>query len=203
MNSEDQVTILLQLEKTATEQMMAIKSEEMLWLRVFLLVYGAVLAWSVQHWLVAQAVSSSERGLVRGVLVFSFLGTAVFCLHFLLTRWSYYGVFSRLVRVQDMLGLYDSSKWHGGQAPLDGVEQIDMVANLRSWWRITKPYSSFFTRVAYLLGSQFLLAVVSFLAFKKIDSKTSHWSLFLSALVIILLVGLLLYFDYRHFAKRS
>jgi hypothetical protein len=203
VNSEHDVTILLQLEKTSTEQMLEIKRDEMSWLRVFLVMSGATVAWSVQRWFAKPSVSASDGGLVWAVLIFSSLATIAFYFHFLLTRWSYYGVSARLMRIQEMLRLYDGNAWAGARAPFSRSEQIGMVKDFRSWWKITKPHSSFATRLVYIFGSNVMICIICFYATKMIGKSTSSFLLLELIILNILLVALFLYCDFRHFHSRA
>ena len=199
LRDEDKVTILLQMEKTATGQMMEIKREEMSWLKVFLLFYGALIAWTVQRWLGQAQPTAQDKGLVYGVLVFSLLATFIFSFLFITTRWSYYGVSRRLLRVQMLLGLYDSTKWNGQEAPLGELDKIGVVKGLRTWRENTKPLSSFTTRMVYLSGANLTISFIAYFALKKIDPATSPYFLATWIIINIVLIVSVMLIDFLHF----
>jgi len=196
---EDKVTVLLQLERTATDQMAEIKREEMSWLKMVLLFYGAVIAWTVQRWMGKETPDSSDGNLVYGVLIFSFLATIVFYLLFVRTRWSYYGIATRLLRIQDLLGLYDPPQWDGKTAPFTDADRIGMVKGLRTWRENTKPFSSFMTRMVYVLGSNLTLVFIAYCALRKIDTSTSIYFLVTWITFNLAVLMIFMFVDFLHF----
>ena len=199
LKDEDKVKILLQLEKTATDQMMEIKRDEMSWLRIFLLFYSAVIAWGVHRWLGAEKPNSSEVTIVYSVSIFSFIATIIFYFLFLNRRWSYYGVATRLVRLQDILRLYDRTTWCGN-SPLSDGDRIGAVKDFGTWRKNTKPFNSFITRILYVAGANGTVAFVVSLALNKIQRNVSC---FVVTWIILNIVALLfvMWFDFRHFRK--
>lgn len=204
LSHEDRVKILLQLEKTATDQMMEIKRDEMSWLRIFLVFYSAVIAWGVHRWLGADKLNSSELTMIYSVSIFSCIATAVFYWLFMNRRWSYYGVAKRLVRVQDILRLYDSTTWNG-TAPLRDADKIATVTGFSTWYKNTKPLNSFITRLLYVAGANVTVLVVACLALNRIHPNTSCFVVTLLACTILNIFGLsvVMWFDFRNFYKRG
>lgn len=201
LKDEDKVQILLQLEKTATDQMMEIKKEEMSWLRIFLLFYSAVIAWSVQRWLGLNTPNYSELTMVRSVWLFAFISTIVFYVLFIRTRRSYYGVAKRLVRVQDLLHLYDSTTWNG-TPPLLDVDKIGTVTGFCTWRKNTKPFNSFTTRIMYLFGANVIIAFVAYLGLKRIEPNTSLFFLVTRIILNIVILFLVMLCDFLSFYAR-
>ncbi|HAU36473.1 MAG TPA: hypothetical protein DCX07_01995 [Phycisphaerales bacterium] len=199
LRNEDKVAILLQLEKTATSQMMENKREEMSWLKVFLLFYGALVAWSAQRWLAQAQVNAQDAGLVHGVLIFSLVATFVFSFLFIRTRWSYYGVSRRLLRIQSLLGLYDAETWGESDAPLGDIDRIGYVKGWRTWRENTKPFSSFTTRMIYVWGSNMTMCFIAYFALTRIDPKTSVYFLVFWLIINVFLLGLIMLIDFLHF----
>lgn len=201
LKDEDKVKILLQLEKTGTDQMMEIKKEEMSWLRIFLLFYSAVIAWSVQRWLGSNTLDRSELEMVNYVWLFAFVSTIVFYVLFIRTRRSYYGVAKRLVHVQDILRLYDKDTWNG-DPPLYDADRIGTVTGFWTWRKNTKPFNSFTTRIMYLFGANLIVAFVANLALKKIDPNTSRCFLATRSILNIVAVLLVMLCDFLSFYVR-
>lgn len=204
LSTDQQVTVLLELQDDAVEQLAEIKREEMQWLQAFLLFYGAVVAWCVARWLPSPRseapLAASEESVVVATLAVSFLATGLFTFHFIRTRWSYYGVAARLANIQHLLGLYDGAGWHGG-APLRGNPYRGFIGGLESWQHTTRPMSSFLTRIVYLVGANMVVSLVCWSSLSRSSGHAGPWFLVTCFLLNAVIAGGAFALDYVHFLR--
>lgn len=209
LETPHKVDILLQQQQIAVKQMEAIKNEEMSWLKVFLLFYGATVAWSVSRWFLTPGSTpftpkeaNSELIIIFAVLLFSFVATAIFTFLFTQTRKSYYGVRGRLDTIQKMLCLTEENTFGEGRV-FDAKQSIVNIKDKQTWNDITKPNSSFLTRMVYLFGANIAVLIIMYLSMIKIGKDQSLWLLAfcVAANATIFLVAR--FFDYHHFVKKA
>ena len=209
LDTTNKITVLLQQQQIAVTQMDSIKSEEMSWLKVFLIFYGAVVAWSVSRWFLVPGATQyskdeadAELFIIYAVLIFSYFATAIFTFLFSQTRKSYYGVRKRLDTIQQMLLLTNDEVYGDGRI-FDAVETIDNIIDKETWHRITKPNSSFLTRMVYLFGANTAVLIICYLSILKIGKEQSIWFLVCFLLVNSFIFISARHFDYHHFVKKS
>jgi hypothetical protein len=183
IDDKDRVGILLQGQKTATDQMSAIKNYEMSWLKVFLIFYTAVIAWVVGRWFgpatggtTPATASPGDLTLLWTAMWFSFIGTALFAFLFIHTRHSYYMVKERLHKFDQCLKLYDPAQWDG-IVFFPPEHASGRVRAFRDWCKRTKPLSSFLTRLVYIFGANAGIDYLVYLAFEKEGSPQSGYFL--------------------------
>ncbi|MFT3684385.1 MAG: hypothetical protein QM783_05560 [Phycisphaerales bacterium] len=201
LTDDNKVTILLELQHDAVEQLAEIKREEMKWLQTFLVFYGALVAWGASRWL---PVSPSSRGaddtsLVHWILTVSFLATLLFTYHFIRTRWSYYGVAARLSQCQHLLHLYTPLEW-GGKAPLGDSPYGRLIDGFGSWRKATKPMSSFLTRIVYLVGANLMVASICWRGFEEAQRPQPLWFFLCVILANMVVIALGFMIDFIHFS---
>ncbi|MBN2286842.1 MAG: hypothetical protein JXI43_10375 [Tissierellales bacterium] len=208
---EDKVKILLQQEKNAVDQLMEIKRDEMSWLRVFLLFYSAIVVWSVQRWLghdqaatemVNDLLVKRESSLIYATLFFSYFATFIFSFLFIRTRWSYYGVANRLIAAQELLQLYNAECWNG-ENPLKPINKINQTKNYSEWMKYTKPMSSFFTRLIYLIGANLTIMFIASYALKWLSGDLTPYFYVTWILANLILLMSVFIIDFIHFVTKS
>ena len=173
--------VLRQTQLQLHEKLLALRAEELTWLKLFLLLYSGLAAWLIARWLSAESTTHSlsnlDPPLLYGTLAFSWLGLLVGSEHFLRLRRSYFRVGRMLVRCQDRLGLFEPGReifpWRLGE-----------VTDLASW-RGTRIEATFTTRVGYIAGGNL---AVTFLATAALGGR-----MFGMAWQCVLLATLLLY----------
>ncbi len=80
----DTVKILLQSEKIAVDQLLEIKREELQYLKVFLLFFGAITTWIISQWLSPSRLPISnmdidlQLDLIKTTYLFSYFATVIF-----------------------------------------------------------------------------------------------------------------------------
>ena len=208
MNSKDKVVILLQEEKTATDQMSEIKRDEMSWLKVFLLFYGALIAWIVARWFDRSAHSTASPNvgaddviLLWTAAVFSLVATLMFAALLVHRRHSYFLVRKRLHTIQKLLKLYEPAEWDN-LTILSPEHRSTDVCDCRSWLELTKPLSSFLTRLVYIIGANLVIDFLVWLAFRRTGSPQGPCFILLF-LVLNVFLGICVYVhDLYHFLAR-
>lgn len=202
ISTESSILVLLQAEKFAVDQMQEIKRDEMSWLKVFLVFYGAVITWLVTEWIPgSNELSDSSIEVIRLIQNVTLAATFLFAYLFATTRDSYYGVRKRVEKVQDMLFL-NREGIHGEHA----VYQTKKVEDIRSpsdWWNVTKPQSSFLTRMVYLLGGYWAVTVIALLALRGNNEAADNWIAILYGLVGLLIFVFFLFLDYLRYVKKT
>jgi hypothetical protein len=195
IEANDKVGILMQLQKTASDQMSVIKQDEMVWLNRFLIFYGAVIAWLVTRFLAPSSPggqiatdANAEAQLIRYSVWFSSFATAAFCFLFTSTRHSYYGVADRLHRIQECLHLYDPNQWEG-QSFFPREHRFIAVESVSDWFERTKPMSSFLTRMLFIFGSNYAIDLIAVIALQRMGKGGSvdSWWFWFGANIIILM----------------
>lgn len=205
LNKDNKISILMQHENIAVNQLMEIKRNEMNWLKVFLLFYSAIIAWMVSRWFSTPVLKEipfhkmqGEFTLLESTLWFSLTATLIFTFLFIQTRHSYYGVAKRLHNVQVNLELYNDAQW-GGKSLLTGDNKIGIIEDFKTWKTRTKPFSSFSTRLIYLLGANFAIAFISYRAYESLGyAQNIFYLLKWIFLNLVILITLFLW-DYFHF----
>lgn len=149
--------VLRQTQLQLHEKLLALRSEELTWLKLFLLLYSGLAAWLIARWLSAESTTRSlsnlDLPLLYGTLAFSWLGLLVASEHFLRLRRSYFRVGRMLVRCQEQLGLFEPGReifpWRLGE-----------VTDLASW-RGTRIEATFTTRVGYIAGGNLAVTLLA------------------------------------------
>jgi hypothetical protein len=228
LDNKDRVAILMQLERTATDQMTEIKRDEISWLKIFLLFYGALIAWMVGRffaplseadsaapvtWMVGRFFSAlsaagkldssiaNDGQLLSNALWFSYFLTAMFTFLFLHTRHSYFRVADRLHRIQQCLLLHDPTQWDG-HTFFPVAHRSGKVSTIRQWRERAQPFSSFSTRLAYVVGANIGAESIAYRAFERIGMPQGGYFIVWVALSIGLAIGAYTW-DYFHFKHRS
>jgi len=218
VEDEQRIEIALQLQAQASAQMVEIKRDEMSWLKIFLLFYAAMIGWMVSRWSSASATSvsfnspiltvsipvpasvqysTSEAVLLWASVGFSFFATIMFSLLFSHTRRSYYGVVHRLHQFQRFLRLYDKKYW--GNIKFFPLEHTPgEVLSKEDWRRQTKPWSSFLTRMGYIVAGNLCVDFLAFLSFGRLGLGYNSLFLPLWLLLSIVLVWMIYSSDYHH-----
>jgi hypothetical protein len=181
----------------------------MSWLKVFLIFYTAVIAWVVGRWFgpttggtAAATASSGDLTLLRTAMWFSFIGTALFAFLFIHTRHSYYTVKERLHKFDQCLKLYDQTQWDG-TAFFPPEHTSGRVRAFGEWCKRTKPWSSFLTRLVYILGANAGIDYLVYLAFDRVGSpQGSYFLAFWFGLNVALAVIVYVY-DFIRFRLRE
>ncbi|MGI1671259.1 MAG: hypothetical protein K6L74_13180 [Neptuniibacter sp.] len=208
LEDEHKVKVLLQEEAHAVLQMENLKKEEMSWLKVFLLFYGAVMAWAVSRWLISPMSSplpteqlESEFGIISTTLCFTWVATCLFAFLFFQARQSYYGVRKRVERIQAALFL-DKEGIYGDEAIFGGMK-VESVDDYQSWKDITKPTSSFMTRMVYIIGSNLAVIIIAYLSLYKMQYPVtlSFAGLFIAMTIFIFIFAW--FIDYHSFTKKK
>ncbi len=209
LDDKDRVSILRDLQKTATSQMSEIKRDEMSWLNRFLLFYGAMIAWLVTRFFGPIPVTGqpipfnpNDASLLVGALVFSFLATAMFASLFIHTRHSYYGVSDRLHRIQKCLHLYKHDQWQD-TIFFPVSHSSGEVRTIDDWNKLTKPWSSFSTRMLYIIGANIAADCIVYGAFDRLGKAKDVYFLCFWLGMNVALVALAYVGDYFHFRTRE
>jgi hypothetical protein len=208
MTDEDRVSTLIELQKLTCDQMSEVKREEIGWLKIFLLLYSAVIAWIVARWFPSGAHTNSgsptlasDIMLLNKAVWFCFFASLMFAFLFIHTRHSYYGLGARLHQIQDCLHLFEPDYWEQ-HSFFPAAHSPGKVAGLGDWWDRTKPQSSFFTRIMYIVGANFAIDYLAYLAFQRMGSAKACFLSTWVLLNLLLLFGIYLY-DYLHFTRRD
>jgi len=205
IDDKDRVNILLQGQKTATDQMSTIKNGEMTWLKVFLIFYAAIIAWIVGRWFgpatggaVATTTHSADLSLLSTAMWFSFIGTTLFAFLFIHTRHSYFMVKERLHKFDQCLKLYDHAEWDG-IAFFPPEHASGEVRCVRDWRKRTKPWSSFLTRLVYIIGANAGIDYLVYLAFDQVGAPQNIYFLAFWFGLNFTLVVIVYVYDFIHF----
>jgi hypothetical protein len=209
LENEDRVAILMQLQEIATDQMAEIKRDEMSWLNRFLLFYGAVTAWLVTRFFApvpaighpASAVVS-DASLLGAALWLSLSATVLFVFLFIHTRHSYYDVADRSHRIQNCLHLYEPEQWRG-HSLFSTVHRSGRVCTLQEWKERTKPWSSFLTRLLYIIGANLVVNFIVYVAFDRMGKPQGAYFVCFWLALNIALVLIAYALDYLHFRNRD
>jgi len=185
---KERMEIALQLQSQASEQMSEIKRDEMSWLKIFLIFYAAMIGWMVSRWFptapasvsfsspiltvsipvpASAQYSTNEAVLLWASVGFSFFATTMFSFLFSHTRRSYYGVAHRLHQLQRFLRLYDKKFWDNIKF-FPPEHTPGEVLSAEDWRRQTKPWSSFLTRMGYIVCGNLCVDFIAFLSFGRL-----------------------------------
>lgn len=204
LKNEDKVKILLQQEEIAVSQMSQIKNDEMLWLKIFFIFYGAILGWILSYLLKPLIYDfnnikiNSFENILYATPIFSFFATIIFLFLFIRTRWSYYDIGQRLLHVQKLLQLYNSKVW-GGSCPIQARYIIGPSMNYKNWRQQTKPYASFLTRFVFLLGANMIVTIISGTALTYLSNFIIINYLVIWIIIHFFTFLIIMFLDYIHF----
>jgi len=101
------------------------------------------------------------------------------------------------------LRLNDSGTW-GSQLPfgsVDSYSKLEGMRDRRTWQEVTKPGSSFATRLVYLAGADLVVGFVGWYALCLHGSPRSIWFFIMLLLANSALILAFFLLDYLHFTR--